>query len=67
MSMVLANLWKSKVILKQLVPHKNLIQIRIMSFDRKRTGQENNTDDEGKNSIFCHYIKLNNVKKTLCF
>jgi len=48
MSMILANVWKTRVNIRQFVTHKKFVQIRVMSIDRKRTGQENNlNNDEG--------------------
>lgn len=49
MSMILATVWKSKVIYRKFITHKNLAQFPVMSTDRKRTGQENSlkNDDEG--------------------
>lgn len=50
MSIILANVKKSRVSFRQFITHKNLVQIRTMSTDRKRNGQENNlkNEDEGK-------------------
>lgn len=49
MLVVLANTWKSKVGFKQISNNTKLTLIRIMSTDRKRTGQEKcANDNEGK-------------------
>lgn len=51
--MILATVWKSKVIYRQFITHKNLAQIRAMSTDRKRTGQENNLKNDDEGNINC--------------
>lgn len=49
MSMLLANAWKPKVSFRQFVAHQKTVQIRTMSSDRKRGGQENNVNDSKGN------------------
>lgn len=49
--MILAVVWKSKVSFRQFITHKKLSQIRAMSADRKRTGQENNLKNDDKGNI----------------
>jgi len=47
--MILTNVWKSRVNIKKFIIDKKLTQIRIMSSDRKRTGQENNLGNDNGN------------------
>lgn len=49
MSIIIANIWKSRASLKQFNFHQKIIVNQTMSTDRKRTGQENNSkNDEGE-------------------
>lgn len=49
MSIIIANVFKSRVSLKQFISHQKITLSQTMSTDRKRTGQENDSkNDEGK-------------------
>lgn len=47
--MILASVWKTRIIHRNFVAQIKHTQIQAMSTDRKRTGQENQSNDNESN------------------